>query len=109
VALSVLTGEGMPDLMSAILARLAEVEHRVEILLPHAAFSLHGEIRAKATVLSEIYTEAGCLLEVQVSPALLGRLLAEGARVAQPGDRPDRDVDQPPDEGSSPKPPAAAS
>jgi len=60
--------------------------------------------------LSELYTEAGCLLEVQVSPALLGRLLAEGARVAQPGDRPaDQPADRPPDEGTPSKPPAAAS
>jgi hypothetical protein len=60
----------------------------VELLLPHSAGALHGEIRAKATVLQEFYTEAGCLITIQASPALLGRLLAEGARVAQPSDRP---------------------
>ncbi len=97
VPVSVLTGEGMPDLMAAIQRHLAEVENRVELLLPHSAGSLHGEIRAKATVLSEFYTEAGCLMEVQVSPALLGRLLAEGARVALPEDRPSADSDSPPD------------
>ena len=88
VACSVATGEGVPELMAAIQSRLADVENRVEILLPHAASNLFGEIRAKATVLSEFYTEEGCLMEIQASPALLGRLLAEGARRAEPGDRP---------------------
>ena len=88
VAVSVLTGAGMDDLFAAIQGHLASVEQRVELLLPHSAGALHGEIRAKATVLGEFYTEAGCLMTIQASPALLGRLLAEGARVAQPGDRP---------------------
>jgi GTP-binding protein HflX len=88
VACSVVTGDGMEDLMAAIQNHLADVENRVEILLPHAASNLFGEIRAKATVISEFYTEQGCLMELQASPALLGRLLAEGARKAEPGDRP---------------------
>ena len=88
VAVSVATGAGMPDLMSAIQGHLAAVENRVEILLPHTASNLHGEIRAKATVLSEFYTDEGCLMELQASPALLGRILAEGARVAEAKDRP---------------------
>lgn len=88
VACSVASSEGLPDLMAAIQSHLADVENRVEILLPHAASGLFGEIRAKATVLSEFYTEEGCLMEIQASPALLGRLLAEGARRAEPKDRP---------------------
>ncbi len=88
---SVLTGDGVPDLLAAIQNHLAAVENRVELLLPHAAAALHGEIRAKATVLSEFYTEEGCLMEIQVSPALLGRLMAEGARLAEPKDRPRSD------------------
>jgi GTPase len=96
VPVSVRTGEGMPDLMAAIQGYLGSVENRVELLLPHAAGALHGEIRAKATVLSEFYTEEGCLMEIQVSPALLGRLLAEGARIAEPQDRPPQDPEAPP-------------
>lgn len=88
VAVSVRTGDGLGELFQAIQAHLASVEQRVELLLPHHAGSLHGEIRAKATVLGEFYTEAGCLMTLQASPALLGRLLAEGARMAEPGDRP---------------------
>ena len=94
VAVSVQTGDGMPELMAAIQDHLASVENRVEILLPHSAGSLHGEVRAKATVLSEFYTEEGCLMEIQVSPALLGRLLAEGARVAEARDRPPSEPDE---------------
>ena len=88
VAVSVTGGEGVPELLAAIQSHLAAVEKTVEVLLPHHAGALHGEIRAKATVLSEFYTEEGCLMELQASPALLGRLLAEGARVAEPKDRP---------------------
>jgi len=80
IAVSVQTGDGMQDLFAAIQSHLAAVENRVEILLPHTAGSLHAEIRAKATVLSEFYTEDGCLMELQASPAVLGRLLAEGAQ-----------------------------
>jgi hypothetical protein len=67
---------------------IAAAEQRVSIMVPHAAGSLHAEIRAKATVITEFYSERGCLMEIQVSPALLGRLLAEGARVAEPSDHP---------------------
>ena len=84
VPVSVLTGDGMSDLFAAIVSHLATVEQRVELLLPHAAGALHGEIRAKATVLSEFYTEDGCLMTIQASPALLGRLMAGGARLAEP-------------------------
>ena len=91
---SVLTGDGMNDLFAAIQNHLASVEQQVELLLPHTAGAMHGEIRAKATVISEFYTEAGCLMRLQASAALLGRLLAEGARMAEPGDRPPPDDSQ---------------
>ena len=79
VAVSVKSGEGMESLMAALQEQLAVVENRVELLIPHSGGALRAEIHAKATVLSEFYTEQGCLMEIQVSPALLGRLLAEGA------------------------------
>jgi GTP-binding protein HflX len=91
VAVSVLSGEGMPELMNAMQDHIASFENKVSILVPHTAGGLHGEIRATATVISEFYTEQGCLMEIQASPALLGRLLAEGARIAEPGDRPSAD------------------
>ena len=79
IPVSVQTGEGLQDLFAAIQAHLSDVENRVELLLPHSAGALHSEIRAKATVLSEFYTEEGCLMEIQASAALLGRLMAGGA------------------------------
>jgi GTP-binding protein HflX len=91
VAMSVKTGDGVPDLLAAIQLHLTTVEQRVELLLPHSAGALHGEIRAKATVLAECYTEAGCLITIQASPALLGRLMAGGARKAEPSDHPPAD------------------
>lgn len=84
VACSVLTGDGLPELFGAIQSHLATVENRVAILLPHHAGALVTEIRAKATVLSEFYTEEGCLMEIQASPALLGRLMALGAQKVAP-------------------------
>ena len=87
IPVSVQTGEGLQDLFGAIQSHLADVESRVELLLPHSAGSLHSEIRAKATVLSEFYTEDGCLMEIQASPALLGRLMAGGALPVQHDDR----------------------
>jgi GTP-binding protein HflX len=86
LAVSVQDGEGLPELLGAIQNHLAAVENRVELLLPHTAGALHSEIRSKATVLSEFYTEEGCLMEIQASPAVLGRLMANGA---QPVQRPD--------------------
>ena len=88
IAVSVQEGEGLPDLFAAIQNHLAAVENRVELLLPHTAGALHAEIRAKATVLSEFYTEDGCLMEIQASPAVLGRLMANGAVPVQRPDPP---------------------
>ncbi|MGE3172866.1 MAG: GTPase HflX [Planctomycetota bacterium] len=88
VAISVRSGEGIDELLAAMQTQLALVENQCSILVPHAAGNLLTHIRAKATVLSEFYTEQGCLMEIQASPALLGRLLAEGARRAEPGDQP---------------------
>ncbi|MEQ1632768.1 MAG: hypothetical protein ABL997_10375, partial [Planctomycetota bacterium] len=78
----------LEDLYSAIQTKLSQVENRCSLLVPHNAGALLSHIRAKATVLSEFYTQEGCLVEVQVSPALLGRLLSEGARYAEPEDLP---------------------
>ncbi|GAB4144697.1 MAG: GTPase HflX [Planctomycetota bacterium] len=86
IPISVQSGHGMADLLSALQASIAATEETVSILIPHEASALHAEIRNRATVLSEFYTDSGCLMEVQVSPALLGRILAEGARIAAPGD-----------------------
>lgn len=88
VAISVRTGDRIESLMAALQDKIAQAENRVELLVPHHVGALHAEIRAKATVLSEFYTEHGCLMEIQVSPALLGRLLAEGASLQEQDPKP---------------------
>jgi GTP-binding protein HflX len=85
IAISVRTGEGLEQFTARVMSHLAQVESRVEILIPHHAGGLRSEIRACATVLSEDFTEDGCLMALQVSPAMLGRILAGGGRLQQPG------------------------
>ncbi|MCR9247617.1 MAG: GTPase HflX [bacterium] len=102
VPISVKTGEGEADLLAAVQTHLAAVENRISILLPHSAGGLHSEIRARATVLSEFFTEEGCLMEVQASPAVLGRLLATGARRADPDVR-SKETPTPPTDTSAAK------
>ncbi len=84
VALSAKTGEGMEELGTTLAGYLASFEQKVELLIPHTAGALHNEIRTTATVLSELYTEEGCLMEIQVSPNMLGRLMSRGAIVPEP-------------------------
>ena len=67
------------------------------------AGALHSEIRARATVLSEFFTEEGCLMELQASPAVLGRLIATGARRALPEDRPTEIEERPTDSADDPR------
>jgi GTP-binding protein HflX len=79
VAVSAVSGEGLADLEARLLQHLAYSERRVEILVPHTAGRLQAEIRRSTTVLSEVYTEEGCLMECLISASLLGRLLSKGA------------------------------
>lgn len=79
VALSAKTGENLEEIGRRLQAYLAKTEQQIQILVPHTAGGLHAEIRASTTVVTEFYTEDGCLMEVQVSPSMLGRLLSKGA------------------------------
>lgn len=79
VTVSARSGEGLDDLRHRLEELMAEHERRVEILIPHTAGALRAEIRGRCTVVSELFTENGCLMEISVSPALLGKLLAKGA------------------------------
>ena len=81
VAVSATTGRGMDELEQVLQGYLARIERTVEILVPHTAGALRHEIRSSTTVLSEFYTGEGCLMEVQVTPSMLGRLLARGALI----------------------------
>ncbi len=79
VAVSAITGEGVDKLQASLQTRLAECERHVEILVPHTSGSLRAEIRSVTTVLSEFFTEQGCLMEILISPTMLGSVMARGA------------------------------
>ncbi len=81
VAISASSGEGVYELQEALKAFLANSEQVVTVLVPHVAAKLYSEIRKSSTVLSEFYTESGCLMELQVSPSMLGRILSQGAHL----------------------------
>ncbi|MEZ5964909.1 MAG: GTPase HflX [Planctomycetota bacterium] len=81
VAISAKTGAGLSELEDRLQLHLASFEQQVQILVPHTAGHLLAELRANATVLSEFYTEEGCLLECVVNAVVLGRMLGRGALV----------------------------
>ena len=83
IAVSALRGDGIDGLLARLQIHLGECERRVEILVPHASGSLRSEIRSKATVLSEFFTEQGCLMEILISPTTLGSIVARGAVLAR--------------------------
>eukprot|EP00904_Undaria_pinnatifida_P001918 jgi/Undpi1/11727/HiC_scaffold_37.g14022.m1 len=79
VEVSAYSGDGLDGLRIRLEELMADYERRVEVLIPHTAGALRAEIRARCTVISEIFTDQGCLMEISVSPALLGKLLSKGA------------------------------
>jgi GTP-binding protein HflX len=85
VAISARTGAGVGDLERTLQNYLASSEQRIQVLVPHAAGGLHAEIRNSATILSEFYTAEGCLMELQVSATMLGRILARGGILPDAG------------------------
>jgi len=86
IAVSARTNEGVDTLNARLQDHISLSEKKVEILVPHTANGLHAEIRRHTTVLSEFFTQEGCLVECLVSAALLGRLLAKGAKLSSSKD-----------------------
>src|SRR5690606_15628935 len=82
VLISARTGAGLPELEDRLQQHLASFEQHVQILLPHTAGHLLAELRSNATVVSEFYTDQGCLIECVVNAFVLGRILARGAVIA---------------------------
>ncbi len=85
VAVSALKGTGIENLHAALQVHLGTCERQVEILVPHTSGSLRADIRSKATVLSEFFTEQGCLMEILISPTTLGNIMARGAVLSPSG------------------------
>ncbi|MBK8976420.1 MAG: GTPase HflX [Planctomycetes bacterium] len=80
VLVSARTGAGLGDLTDTLVGYLGRIEREVELVVPHDAGHLQPEIRSGTTVLREEYREDGCHLHVQLTDAMLARLLARGAR-----------------------------
>jgi len=68
------TGEGIPDLRSAIAAGLPDPAMRIEVLVPFTEGALVSRLHSEGTVLSEEHTANGTLIQAKVYPALAGLL-----------------------------------
>lgn len=93
VPLSAASGEGVEELKVRLQELLASCERSVEILIPHTAGRLLAEIRSNTTVLSELATNQGSLIECLVSPSMLGRILAQGGQLQGPDTRDNGNLD----------------
>ncbi len=103
VAVSAHSGEGIETLEARLQEFLSLSERKIEIMVPHSAGRLHAEIRSSTTVLSEFFTDEGCLMECLVSPMLLGRLLAKGASLQDEPGRNGPNENGSPDDESGPQ------
>ncbi len=74
VCVSAATGEGLDDLRKAVAARLSEAlaKHRVRLLLPFgdaAAASAASQLRKSGSVLREVFTNEGTVVEAAAADA----------------------------------------
>ena len=74
VAISALTGEGLPELLACIEKTLDEELVSVDLLLPYQRGDLLGLIHQRGVILREAHDPAGTRLSARVPPALMPRL-----------------------------------
>lgn len=74
IKISAKTGKGIDKLLNAIDENLPIRIKRVKILLPFDCAKISSEIRNKATLISEDYTDNGILVEAVVDESLYGRV-----------------------------------
>lgn len=74
VFISAKTGTGIDKLLKAIDDNLPVRIKKVKLLIPFAQAGLSSEIRTKATLISEEYTEKGILVEAIVDELMYNRL-----------------------------------
>jgi GTP-binding protein HflX len=79
VAISALTGEGLPELLARIEMAFDERLVRLELLLPYQRGDLLGQIHQRGVIDREEHEETGTRLCVRVPVDLAGRLEAFGA------------------------------
>ena len=70
VRISAKTGEGLPQLLTAVEEALPVTVRRTKLCLPFAQAGLAARVRQEGTVLAEEYTAEGLVLEAFVGPAL---------------------------------------
>ncbi|MBQ2697662.1 MAG: GTPase HflX, partial [Clostridia bacterium] len=75
VAISALTGEGVPALLTAMEDKLAERRRVAELMLPYPKAGLLPLLYQRATVLSADYEEEGIRVRLQGDAATLGRAM----------------------------------
>ena len=74
VFISAKNGTGIDKLLKAIDDNLPVRIKKVKLLIPFAQAGLSSEIRTKATLISEEYTENGILVEAIVDELMYNRL-----------------------------------
>ncbi|MDO4572568.1 MAG: GTPase HflX, partial [Clostridia bacterium] len=74
VAISALSGEGLPLLLERIEAALSGARRRVELLVPYDRYEAMRLVRSAGTLLSETHEEAGTRLDVLLSEDDLARV-----------------------------------
>jgi GTP-binding protein HflX len=79
VAISALTGEGLPELLARIEMAFDERLVRLELLLPYQRGDLLGQIHQRGVIDREEHEETGTRLSVRVPVDLAARLEAFGA------------------------------
>jgi GTP-binding protein HflX len=76
VAVSALTGEGLPELLEVLEQEVPRPNTLVEVLLPYAEGGLVSRIHAEGEVLAEEHLEDGTRISARVGPALAAELNA---------------------------------
>ncbi|MEX2290412.1 MAG: GTPase HflX [Mycobacteriales bacterium] len=74
VAVSALTGEGLPELLQVLEQEVPHPDMLVRVLLPYAEGGLVSRIHSEGEVLAEEHTETGTRLEARVGPSLAAEL-----------------------------------
>jgi GTP-binding protein HflX len=76
VAVSALTGEGLPQLLQVLEDEVPRFDTVIEVVLPYASGGLVSRIHDEGEILSEEHLETGTRLKARVRPALAAELEA---------------------------------
>jgi GTP-binding protein HflX len=74
VAVSALTGAGLPELLDLLETEVPHLDTPVEVVLPYSAGSLVSRVHSEGEVLSEEHLDDGTRLSARVGPGLAAEL-----------------------------------